>query len=87
LRVQQTVNHAAPSKEWFTLLLQEVDEYSVLLQEATIEASGMVEPFSFNFKIIWLHMIKEVLPHARVNIIWNSMTLGDKFSSYCRKLI
>jgi len=29
-------------KEWFIPLLQEVDEYSVLLQKATIEASGMV---------------------------------------------
>jgi len=74
-------------KEWFIPLLQEVDEYSVLLQEATIEASGMVVPFLFNFKSIWLHMIHEVLPHARVNIIWNSMTLGDKFKYYCMKLI
>jgi len=75
-------------KEWFIPLLQEVDEHSVLLREATIEAFRMVViPFVLNFKSIWLHMIKEVLPYARVNIIWNSMTLGDKFKYYCMKLI
>jgi len=73
--------------EWFIPLLQEVNEHSVLLQEATIEASGMVVPFVFNFKSIWLHLIKEVLPSAWVNIIWNSMTLGEKFKYCCLKLI
>jgi len=37
-------------KEWFIPLLQEVGEHSVLLQEATIEASGIVVPFVLSFK-------------------------------------